>query len=86
MYASFWFDRDDQDRFFRRLGRTLMSLALHVVALLVVMGLRLAHGERPLAAVEVNLVSCPRLSKQSNSLGRWNRSSGRKPNRLPLRR
>ena len=61
VYASFWFDRDDQDRFFRRLGRTLtVSLALHVVALLVVMGLRLTpHGERPLAAVEVNLVNLP---------------------------
>ena len=61
VYAAFWFDRDDQDRFFRRLGRTLtVSLALHVVALLVVMGLRLApHGERPLAAVEVNLVNLP---------------------------
>ena len=61
LYASFWFDRDDQDRLFRRLGRTLtVSLALHVVALLVVMGLRLApHGERPLAAIEVNLVNLP---------------------------
>jgi len=61
LYASFWFDRDDQDGLFRRLGRTLaVSLALHVVALLVVMGLRLApHGERPLAAVEVNLVNLP---------------------------
>jgi len=61
LYASFWFDRDDQDRLFRRLGRTLtVSLALHVVALLVVMVLRLApHGERPLAAVEVNLVNLP---------------------------
>ena len=61
LYASFWFDRNDQDRLFRRLGRTLaVSLALHVVALLVVMGLRLApHGERPLAAVEVNLVNLP---------------------------
>ena len=61
LYASFWFDRDDHDRFFRRLGRTLtVSLALHVVVLLVVMGLRLApHGERPLAAVEVNLVNLP---------------------------
>jgi len=61
LYASFWFDRDDQDRLFRRLGRTLtVSLALHVVALLVMMGLRLApHGERPLAAVEVNLVNLP---------------------------
>ena len=35
LYASFWFDRDDHDRFFRRLGRTLtVSLALHVVVLL----------------------------------------------------
>lgn len=61
VYAAFWFDRDEQDRFFRRLGRTLsISLVLHVVVLLVVMGIRLApHGERPLAAVEVNLVSLP---------------------------
>jgi hypothetical protein len=61
VYAAFWFDRDEQDRFFRRLGRTLsISLVLHVVVLLVVMGIRLApHGERPLAAVEVNLVNLP---------------------------
>jgi TonB family protein len=61
VYAAFWFDRDDQDRFFRRLGRTLsVSLALHVVVLLVVVGIRLApHGERPLASVEVNLVNLP---------------------------
>ena len=61
VYAAFWFDRDEQDRFSRRLGRTLsISIALHVVLLLVVMGIRLApHGERPLAAVEVNLVSLP---------------------------
>ena len=61
VYAAFWFDRDEQDRFFRCLGRTLsISLALHVVALLVMMGIRLApHGERPLAAVEVTLVNVP---------------------------
>ena len=61
VYAAFWFDRDEQDRFFRCLGRTLsISLALHVVALLVMMGIRLApHGERPLAAVEVTLVDLP---------------------------
>ena len=61
VYAAFWFDRDEQDRFFRCLGRTLsISLALHVVALLVMMGIRLApHGERPLAAVEVTLVNLP---------------------------
>jgi colicin import membrane protein len=61
VYAAFWFDRDDQDRLFRRLGRTLtISVALHAVVLLVVMGIRLApQGERPLAAVEVNLVNLP---------------------------
>jgi colicin import membrane protein len=61
VYAAFWFDRDEQDRFFRCLGRTLtISLVLHLLALLVMMGIRLApHGERPLAAVEVNLVSLP---------------------------
>jgi hypothetical protein len=59
VYAAFWFDRDEEDRFFRCLGRTLtISVGLHVVLLLIVMGLRLApHGERPLAAVEVNLVN-----------------------------
>jgi colicin import membrane protein len=61
VYAAFWFDRDQEDRFLRCLGRTLtISLGLHVVVLLVVMGIRLApHGERPLAAVEVNLISLP---------------------------
>lgn len=61
VYAAFWFDRDHQDRFFRCLGRTLtISLVLHVLVLLVVMGIRLSpRGERPLAAVEVNLVSLP---------------------------
>lgn len=61
VYAAFWFDRNEQDRFLRCLGRTLtISLGLHVIALLVVMGIRLApHGERPLASVEVNLVSLP---------------------------
>jgi hypothetical protein len=61
VHSAFWFDRDEQDRFFRCLGRTLaISLVLHVIALLTVMGLRLLpHGERPLASVEVNLVSLP---------------------------
>ncbi|HKT36114.1 MAG TPA: TonB C-terminal domain-containing protein [Nitrospira sp.] len=61
VYTAFWFDRDVEDRFFRRLGRTLtISLALHALVLLVAMGMRLApHGERPLAAVEVNLVNLP---------------------------
>jgi colicin import membrane protein len=61
VYAAFWFDRDEQDRFFRRLSRMLsVSLALHVLLVLVLMGIRLTpHGERPLAAVEVNLVNLP---------------------------
>src|SRR5262249_5700568 len=51
----------EHDRFFTRLGRTLtISLVLHLVVLLLVMGLRLSpRGERPLASVEVNLVSLP---------------------------
>ena len=59
--SALWFDQDDQDRFFARLGRTLaISLVLHLVLLMVVMGLRLTpRGERPLASVEVNLVSLP---------------------------
>src|SRR5690348_2288616 len=56
---ALWFGRDEQDRFFARLGRALtISLVLHLIVLLIVMGLRLApRGERPLASVEVNLVS-----------------------------
>ena len=59
--SAFWFDHDEQDRFLARLGRTLtISLVLHLVALLIAMGIRLApHGERPLASVQVNLVSLP---------------------------
>ncbi len=61
MHSALWFDQDEQDRFFARLGRTLtISLVLHCAVLLVVAGLRLApHGERPLASVEVSLVSLP---------------------------
>jgi colicin import membrane protein len=61
VHSAFWFDRDEQDRFLARLGRTLtISLALHLVALLIAMGIRLTpHGERPLASVQVNLVSLP---------------------------
>ncbi|WP_455388746.1 energy transducer TonB [Petrachloros mirabilis] len=60
-----WFDQDTQDRFFAQMGRTLtISLVLHLVVLLVVAGLRLApHGERPLASVEVSLVSMPAAVK-----------------------
>jgi colicin import membrane protein len=61
VHAALWFDRDEHDRFFTQLGRTLtISLVLHLVVLMIVMGLRLApRGERPLASVEVNLVSLP---------------------------
>jgi colicin import membrane protein len=61
VHSAFWFDRDEQDRFLARLGRTLtISLVLHLIALLIAMGIRLTpHGERPLAAVQVNLVSLP---------------------------
>jgi len=56
-----WFDLDAQDRFFARMGRTLtLSLLLHLAVLLVIGALRLGpHGERPLASVEVSLVSMP---------------------------
>ena len=38
VHAALWFDRDEQDRFFARLGRTLtISVVLHVVVLLSVM-------------------------------------------------
>ena len=56
-----WFDHDEQSRFFARMKRTLaLSFGLHLIVLLIVMGLRLPHhGERPLTAVEVSLVSLP---------------------------
>jgi hypothetical protein len=55
----FWFDLDEQTRFFARLKRMLfLSLVLHLIVLLVAAGLRLPQrGERPLASVEVSLVS-----------------------------
>lgn len=61
IHSGAWFDPDGQGRFFAQLGRTLtVSLVLHIVVLLVVAGLRLVpRGERPLASVEVALVSLP---------------------------
>lgn len=60
-HPSLWFDLEEQARFFARLNRALLlSLALHLVILLVAAGLRLPQrGERPLASVEVSLVSSP---------------------------
>lgn len=59
--SGLWFDQEDQARLSSRLKRTLaLSLILHVVVLLVAVGLRLPQqGERPLASVEVSLVSLP---------------------------
>ena len=56
-----WFDHEAQELFFRRLRRAvLLSFAAHLVIFLVVTILRLPQsGERPLAAVEVSLVSLP---------------------------
>lgn len=63
------FDLDDQSRLSARLKRTLaLSLALHVVVLLVVAGLRLPQqGERPLTSVEVSLVSLATPVRQAES-------------------
>ena len=65
--SGLWFDQDGQSRLSSRLKRTLvLSLALHVVVLLVAVGLRLPQqGERPLTSVEVSLVSLPTPVKQA---------------------
>ena len=65
--SNLWFDQDDQSRLSSRLKRALvLSLALHVVIVLVAAGLRLPQqGERPLTSVEVSLVSLPTSSKQA---------------------
>ena len=65
--SNLWFDQDDQSRLSFRLKRALvLSLALHVVIVLVAAGLRLPQqGERPLTSVEVSLVSLPTSSKQA---------------------
>jgi len=56
-----WLDQGDQSGLSTRLKRTLvLSLALHVVVVLAVTGLRLPQqSERPLTSVEVSLVSLP---------------------------
>lgn len=57
--SALWFDHEEQAQFFRQLRRALLlSFVAHLIILLVVTILRLPHrGERPLAAVEVSLVS-----------------------------
>jgi len=61
------FDLEDQSRLAARLKRTLaLSLAVHVVVLLVAAGLRLPQqGERPMTSVEVSLVSPPKIVRQA---------------------
>ena len=68
-FSGSWFDQDGQSKLSARLMRTLvLSLVLHVVVLLIAGGLRLPqHGERPLTAVEVSLVSLPTLVKPVES-------------------
>jgi len=66
LLSGMGFDQGDQARLSARLKRTLvLSLAVHVVVLLVAAGLRLPQqGERPLTSVEVSLVSLPMPVKQ----------------------
>ena len=61
------FDLEDQSRLYARLKRTVvLSLAVHVVVLLVATGFRLPQqGERPMTSVEVSLVSPPKPAKQA---------------------
>ncbi|MBC7839170.1 MAG: TonB C-terminal domain-containing protein [Nitrospiraceae bacterium] len=61
LLSGSWFDQGDQSGLSTRLKRTLvLSLALHVVVVLAVTGIRLPQqSERPLTSVEVSLVSLP---------------------------
>ena len=65
--SSLWFDLDDQSRSDSRLKRMLAwSLALHAVVMVAAVGLRFPQqGERPLASVEVSLVSLPTSVRQT---------------------
>ncbi len=63
------FDHGDQSALSVRLKRTLaLSLAVHVVVLLIAAGLRLPQqGERPMTSVEVSLVSLPTPMRPTES-------------------
>jgi colicin import membrane protein len=67
LLSGMGFDHEDQSRLSARLKRTLvLSLAVHVVVLLVATGLRLPQqGERPMTSVEVSLVSPPKPVRQA---------------------
>jgi colicin import membrane protein len=67
--SSLWFDQGDQSRLSARLKRMLvLSLVLHAIVLLVVVGFRLPQrGDRPLTSMEVSLVSLPMPVRQTES-------------------
>ena len=67
LLSGMGFDLEDPSRLAARLKRTLaLSLAVHVVVLLVATGLRLPQqGERPMTSVEVSLVSPPKPVRQA---------------------
>ena len=69
LLSGSWLDQGDQSGLSTRLKRTLvLSLALHVVVVLAVTGLRLPQqSERPLTSVEVSLVSLPTHVKPTES-------------------
>lgn len=88
LLSGLGFDQGDQSRLSARLKRTLaVSLAIHVVVLLVAAGLRLPQqGERPLTSVEVSLVSLPTPMRQTESVKPVESAkvSDQKPNPVPL--
>lgn len=67
LLSGMGFDLEDQSRLAARLKRTLaLSLAVHVVVLLMAAGFRLPQqGERPMTSVEVSLVSPPKPVRQA---------------------
>ena len=62
-FSHRWADEAVQAQITRRLGQAVVaSLVLHLVALIVVSWVRLPHhGERPLASIEISLVSAPNV-------------------------
>ena len=69
LLSGMGFDHGDQSALSVRLKRTLaLSLAVHVVVLLIATGLRLPQqGERPMTSVEVSLVSLPTPMRPTES-------------------
>lgn len=69
LLSGMGFDHGGQSALSVRLKRTLaLSLAVHVVVLLIATGLRLPQqGERPMTSVEVSLVSLPTPMRPTES-------------------